>query len=121
MFVRKTVSAERSKGWIGRREASVESERTQSASRFRLFSLAEDRDAKGEEVDEDEDVIGFLGSDGVLYCSKACALRRGSFTGYAVDQEEYESLVEGESLAAGGLCPTCGAEFAVSWPEGEPN
>jgi hypothetical protein len=76
---------------------------------------------RGDKVDEDEDVIGFLGSDGVLYCSKACALRRGSVTGYAVDQDEYESLVESESLAGGALCPTCGAEFAVSWPEERPN
>jgi hypothetical protein len=72
-------------------------------------------------MDEQEGVIGFLGSDGVLYCSKACALRQGSFTGYEVDQDEYDSLVEGESLSAGGLCPDCGAEFAVSWPDREPN
>lgn len=72
-------------------------------------------------MDEEADVIGFLGSDGVLYCSEACALSRGSHTGYEVGQDEYESLVEGESLAGGGLCPACGAEFAVSWPEREPN
>jgi hypothetical protein len=71
-------------------------------------------------VDE-QDVIGFLGSDGTLYCSKACALRQGCFTGCAVDQDEYESLMESESLSAGGLCPACGAEFAVSWPDREPN
>ena len=70
---------------------------------------------------DDQDVIGFLGSDGVLYCSKACALRQGSFSGYEVDQDDYESLLEGGSLSAGGLCSGCGAEFAVSWPNREPN
>ena len=72
-------------------------------------------------MDEQEDVIGFLASDGVLYCSKTCAQRRGRLTGYAVDQDEYESLIESESVSAAGLCPTCGAEFANSWPEEEPN
>jgi hypothetical protein len=72
-------------------------------------------------MDDHVDVIGFLGSDGALYCSKACALRQGSFAGYEVDQDEYESLVESESLSAGGLCPGCGSEFAVSWPDREPN
>ena len=72
-------------------------------------------------MDDREDVIGFLGSDGVLYCSGACALQRGSDAGFEVDQDEFESLVESESLSAGGLCPECGAEFAVSWPDREPN
>lgn len=72
-------------------------------------------------MDDQQDMIGFLGSDGTLYCSKDCALRQGSFTGYEVDQDEYESLVESEALSAGGLCPGCGAEFAVSWPDREPN
>ncbi len=70
---------------------------------------------------EEENVIGFLGSDGVLYCSEACALSRGSFAGYEVDQDQYESLLENESLPGGGLCPACGAEFAASFPEREPN
>lgn len=72
-------------------------------------------------MNDRQDMIGFLGSDGALYCSKECALRQGSFTGYEVDQDEYESLVESETLSAGGLCPGCGAEFAVSWPHREPN
>ena len=72
-------------------------------------------------VDDEEDVIGFLGGDGVLYCSEACASRNGVTVGYEVDQDEYESLVESESLQAVSLCPGCGSEFAVSWPEREPN
>ena len=65
--------------------------------------------------------IGFLTSDGVLYCSKECASDHGVSSGYDVDQDEYESLVESESLQAVDLCPGCGAEFPVSWPEREPN
>lgn len=64
--------------------------------------------------------IGFLASDGVLFCSRACALKEGRKAGYEVDQDEYESLVESGSLQAEGLCPACGVEFSVSWPEREP-
>jgi hypothetical protein len=67
------------------------------------------------------EVIGFLSGDGVLYCSQACASNHGISVGYDVDQDEYESLVESESLKPVGLCPGCGSEFAVSWPEPEPN
>ncbi|HEU5250529.1 MAG TPA: hypothetical protein VFW15_11135 [Thermoanaerobaculia bacterium] len=74
-------------------------------------------------MNDEQDVIGFLGSDGVLYCSRACASRLGVSAGYEVDQDEYESLVESESLqgVGVGLCPGCGAEFIVTWPEREPN
>ena len=74
----------------------------------------------GNERDVSE-AIGFLSSDGVLYCSLACASNHGISVGYDVDQDEYESLIESESLQAVGLCPGCGAEFPVSWPEREPN
>jgi len=67
------------------------------------------------------DAIGFLSSGGVLYCSEACATSHGVSAGYDVDQDEYESLVEGESLQAVSLCPGCGVEFSVSWLEREPN
>ena len=72
-------------------------------------------------MDEQSDTIGFLAADGTLYCSQSCALLQGRPTGYDVDDDEYESLLEGGSLTAGGVCPACGAEFAVSWPEREPN
>jgi hypothetical protein len=71
-----------------------------------------------EEVSES---IGFLGSAGALYCSEECASAHGVSSGYDVDQDEYESLVESESLQAVDLCPGCGAEFPVFWPEVEPN
>jgi hypothetical protein len=71
-----------------------------------------------EEVSES---IGFLSSDGILFCSKACASDHGVSLGYDVDQDEYESLIESEALQAVGLCPGCGAEFPVSWPGREPN
>ena len=71
-------------------------------------------------MDEHENVIGFLVRDGVLFCSRDCAARHGGAIGYEVDQDEYEALVESGSVAAEGLCPACGAEFAVSWPEREP-
>jgi hypothetical protein len=75
-------------------------------------------------VSNEEDVsdgIGFLSGDGVLYCSQACASNHGISVGYDVDQDQYESLVESESLQPVGLCPGCGSELAVSWPEREPN
>jgi hypothetical protein len=74
-------------------------------------------------MNDERDVIGFLGSDGVLYCSPACASRLGVAGGYQVDQDEYESLIESESLqgVGVGLCPGCGTEFIVAWPEREPD
>jgi hypothetical protein len=120
VFASTAVPAERWMEWIGRPGGSAESERTPSASRLQRFNLEDGRVTKEDRVEE-EDVIGFLGSDGVLYCSEACALSRGTLTGYEVDPDEYEGLVESESLSRGGLCPACGAEFAVPWPEREPN
>jgi hypothetical protein len=67
------------------------------------------------------DVMGFLSSDGVLYCSRGCAADHGISLGNDVDQDEYDSLVESESVQAVSLCPGCGSEFAVSWPEREPS
>jgi hypothetical protein len=72
-------------------------------------------------VDELSETIGFLGADGSLYCSRNCALRKGQVAGYEVDGDDYESLLEGGSLAPGSACPACGSEFAVSWPEEPPN
>jgi hypothetical protein len=72
----------------------------------------------GEDVTE---VIGFLGSDGTLYCTRACASGHGVTVGNEVDQDEYEALVESESVRPLALCPACGMEFPFSWPEREPN
>ena len=67
------------------------------------------------------DLIGFVGGDGVLYCSRWCAKQQGQLVGYEVDQDDYESLAEDASLPPGTLCPGCGAEFSVVWPERQPN
>jgi len=72
-------------------------------------------------MEEALDAIGFVGSDGVLYCSRSCALEQGRTVGYEVDQNEYEGLVESGALESGSVCPACGAEFAVSWADREPN
>ncbi len=72
-------------------------------------------------MDEQRDLMGFLGDDGVLYCSRTCAARRGTSAGNEVDTDEYEGLVEGGTVQAGGLCPVCGEEFAVCWPGREPD
>jgi len=73
------------------------------------------------ELEEESNAIGFLASDGVLYCSMACAKQQGRRTGYEVDQDEYESLIDSGRIAPEALCPGCGTEFSVSWPEREPN
>jgi hypothetical protein len=65
--------------------------------------------------------IGFLAQNGVLYCSQACARAQGHSEGAEVDQDEYDSLVEDERLAAVTVCPGCGAEFAIDWPERGPD
>lgn len=72
-------------------------------------------------MDENTEIMGFVGDDGALYCSRACAARRGVLEGNDVDTDEFEGLVESGSIRAGGLCPGCGAEFAVAWPDREAN
>jgi hypothetical protein len=64
---------------------------------------------KAEDVDAAR-VLGFLGNDDVLYCSPACAAERGQPQAVAVDQDEYEALVDRGSLAPAVVCPVCGAE-----------
>ena len=66
---------------------------------------------------EETGAIGFLADGGVFYCSSACARRAGRADGHAVDQEEFDGLCQSDRLVAGALCPACGGEVAVSWPE----
>jgi hypothetical protein len=106
----------RTAGTHQRREVVLEGDRLSRLSI--LDRRPREEDVTNEEVSE---VIGFLSSHGVLYCSQACASSHGVSAGYEVDQDEYESLVESGSLQPVGLCPSCGAEFPVSWPEREPN
>jgi hypothetical protein len=63
---------------------------------------------------EMETGIGYLGLNGTLYCAEPCVRTAGVTEGRFV---EYESLVETGRAAAATLCPVCGAEFAIDWPE----
>jgi hypothetical protein len=64
--------------------------------------------------------IGYLGSRGALYCSRGCARRAGESAARPVDSDEYEALLESGALSAEALCPACGEDFAVGWPDREP-
>ena len=63
---------------------------------------------------EIERTIGYLADNGVLYCSRGCA---AGLTGRFLDSEDYETLADEGRLPAEILCPACGAEFDVEWPE----
>jgi hypothetical protein len=60
--------------------------------------------------------LGYLGANGLLYCSQGCAAAVGVNEGRSVDEEELEALVEIGAAAAATVCPGCGTEFAVDWP-----
>jgi hypothetical protein len=60
-------------------------------------------------------VLGYLGHDNVLYCSSACAAEAGQAQAAAVDQDEYQALVDRGSLAAAVVCPVCGCEYPLDW------
>lgn len=63
-------------------------------------------------------VVGYLGRDSVLYCSRDCAAARGQKDAVPVDQDEYQTLVDGGTLNASDVvCPVCGSEYPQDWPE----
>jgi hypothetical protein len=63
-------------------------------------------------------LVGYRGRDGLLYCSRDCSAARGQADALPVDQDEYQALVEGGTLDRGQLvCPVCGSEFALGWPD----
>jgi hypothetical protein len=65
-------------------------------------------------------LVGYLGRDNVLYCSRACAAARGQPDAAPVDQVEYQALVERGTTVRGQLvCPVCGSEFPLDWHEDE--
>jgi hypothetical protein len=65
-------------------------------------------------------IVGYFGRDEVLYCSRACASSRGQPDAAPVDQAEYQALVERGTAVRGQLvCPVCGSEFPLDWPEDE--
>ena len=63
-------------------------------------------------------LVGYLGRDDVLYCSRACAAARGQPDAASVDQAEYQALVDRGSAIRGQLvCPVCGSEFPLDWSD----
>jgi hypothetical protein len=63
----------------------------------------------------DEGVVGYLGRNGVLYCSLSCAQKGGQRHAVAIDLEEYDGLADRERLGEGVLCPVCGSPYRVDW------
>jgi hypothetical protein len=66
-------------------------------------------------------VVGYLGQDGVLYCSNGCAAGAGQRSPSALDIDELDALLEGDGAKEGILCPVCGESFPVTWPEPTPD
>jgi hypothetical protein len=60
--------------------------------------------------------LGYLGENGLLYCSSRCAAEAGRRKPYVVDEEDLDALMESEGLHPGILCAQCGGAFPVSWP-----
>jgi len=63
--------------------------------------------------------IGYLGRDGTLYCSRVCAASKGEPDADPVDEHEYDELCESGRLGSDIVCPACGSDYAVIWPNGE--
>lgn len=72
-------------------------------------------------MDEPLEEIGYLTGDGLLFCSQTCAGRHGRHRGFEIDRAAFDALLEGEIVGPGSLCPGCGGEFDVEWPESAPN
>jgi hypothetical protein len=62
-------------------------------------------------------LVGYLGADDVLYCSRACASARGQTNAAPVDQGQYQALLERGTTRGQLVCPVCGAEFPLDWSE----
>ena len=62
-------------------------------------------------------LVGYLGGEDVLYCSRACATARGQTTAAPVDQGQYQALVERGTGRGQLVCPVCGSEFPLDWSE----
>jgi hypothetical protein len=60
-------------------------------------------------------VLGYLGADNVLYCSPTCAAEAGQKGAAAVDQDEYQALMDGGSVVPSAACPRCGSEYPLDW------
>jgi hypothetical protein len=61
---------------------------------------------------EPAQVLGYVGADKVLYCSRACALKRGQTAATPVDFDEYHALADAGAIdRAAVVCPVCGSEY----------
>lgn len=64
----------------------------------------------------DRAVLGYLGANGMLYCSGICAASAGNRDARPVDEEDLDAMIADGGPRPGSLCPLCGQRFAVSWP-----
>jgi len=62
-------------------------------------------------------LVGYLGRDDVLYCSRACATARGQTKAAPVDQGQYQALAERGTTRGQLVCPVCGSEYPLDWSE----
>lgn len=76
---------------------------------------------KDDSKPDGQSTVGYLGQNGLLYCSNGCAVQAGERNASAVDEEDLDALLEGGGLSPGALCPSCGDSFPVSWPERTPD
>jgi hypothetical protein len=63
------------------------------------------------------EALGYLGANGVLYCSVACACEDDQPWAVALDLDEYDAIANEGQLAVEALCPVCGGDYVVAWPE----
>jgi hypothetical protein len=64
---------------------------------------------------EPAQVLGYLGSDNVLYCTLACAATQGESEARPVDHDEYQALADAGTVDREALvCPVCAAEYPLA-------
>ena len=64
-------------------------------------------------------ILGYLGQDNVLYCSRACAAERGQPAAAPVDEDEYPAVVDRDALVPTTVCPVCGSDYALDLSDDE--
>jgi hypothetical protein len=65
------------------------------------------------------EVLGYLGANGILYCSAGCASEASQPWAVALDLDEYDALASHGYVTVDALCPVCGQDYAI-WGEEEP-
>jgi hypothetical protein len=64
---------------------------------------------------EPAQVLGYLGADKVLYCSRPCAAQRGQGEAEPVDHDEYQALADAGAVDRAALvCPVCASEYPLT-------